>query len=109
MQHVKTPIKMAEIGGTGRGTLFDAEGEMVIIGINAKYGQEIAQAVNAYDALVAERDELKAQRDALVEVCEMTGVYLGLWPPAAKSMQARHYAELSKKTTDTLALVEASR
>jgi len=59
-------------------------------------------AINAYD-------KVGAQRDALVEVCEMTGVYLGLWPPAAKSMQARHYAELSKKITDTLALVEASQ
>jgi len=75
----------------------------------AEVADEIAQAVNAYDALVAERDELKAQRGALVEACEMTGVYLGLWPAAAKSMQVRHYAELSEKITDTIALVEASQ
>jgi len=64
--------------------------------------EESARAINAYDKVVA-------QRDALTEALKMAGVYLGLWPPAAKSMQVRHYAELSEKITDTIALVEASQ
>jgi len=59
-------------------------------------------AINAYGKVVA-------QRDALTEALKMAGVYLGLWPAAAKSMQVRHYAELSEKITDTIALVEASQ
>jgi len=104
MQHVKTPIKMAEIGGTGRGTLFDAEGEMVIIGINAGCGQEIAQAVNAYDALVAERDELKVQRDALARACE---AFVGLYP----NMRTSHtdIGKANEMARAAIALVEASQ
>jgi len=60
---LKTPFTFAGYSFTGRGSLFDADNEMVIIGIDSEQGQEIARRVNAYDALVA-------QRDALIEACE---------------------------------------
>jgi len=49
---LKTPFTFAGYSFTGRGSLFDADNEMVIIGIDSEQGQEIARRVNAHDALV---------------------------------------------------------
>jgi len=49
---LKTPFTFAGYSFTGRGSLFDADNEMVIIGIDSEQGQEIARRVNAYDALI---------------------------------------------------------
>jgi len=49
---LKAPFTFAGYSFTGRGSLFDADNEMVIIGIDSEQGQEIARRVNAHDALV---------------------------------------------------------
>lgn len=49
---LRTPFTFAGFSFTGRGSLFDADNEMVIVGIDSERGQEIARRVNAYDALI---------------------------------------------------------
>ena len=97
MKYIKTPVSHNEQGCIG-----DANGVALVSaygrGFDVGAMNEIAEAINAYDALVA-------QRDALAGALTLVGVYLGLWPPEAKTMQARHCAELSEKITEALALV----
>ena len=89
-------IKTLELGNGYY--LCETDGGTVGRVANDDIARDIICAVNGHDALVA-------QRDALAGALTLVGVYLGLWPPEAKTMQARHCAELSEKITEALALV----
>jgi len=62
---LKTPFTFAGYSFTGRGSLFDADNEMVIVGINSEQGQEIARRINAYDVLV---EACEAQQAAIERI-----------------------------------------
>jgi len=106
VKYIKVPVYAGQLTSS----IWEGDDLLCAVGcgraVDYKKRDELMTVLNVHDALVSERDELKAQRDALVEALNMAGVYLGLWPPVAKSMQARHHAELSEKITDTLALVK---
>ena len=100
MKYIKTPVNVAR---HDIGSVYEADGSELcccygMVEDQRNKSAEIAMALNEHDALVA-------QCDALAGALTLVGVYLGLWPPEAKTMQARHCAELSEKITEALALV----
>jgi hypothetical protein len=76
MEHFKTPVSMSNEGRvsdvTGRILLEMQTWDFDLV------GAEILDALNAHDALLAERDELQAQRDALVGACNGLLKYIDL-------------------------------
>ena len=71
MKYIKGPVQICDSEFPNLYYIRDANGDRITIKLPLELAREITAALNAHDALVAERDELKAKLAELTEALSL--------------------------------------